>query len=384
MAKLNDVLKGFRKSAKSTSVAKSVLGTVTEYLDTGSYAINRVLTGDIHKGFPRGRISTIYGESASGKSLIVANAIVDALNNKGYQFVVYFDSEGGALFDYIKAKGANMERIEHVTVHSTEDCSIKILQLYDSLVKAADEYHEDPGNNDEPKVLVVLDSFGALAADKLIADAEKDKMTQDMGLGAKLKNNMMRGLMMRVVQSNCPLLIINHTYSDPGAMFTSKIKAIPGGEGIKFASHVMLQMTKLLVKTDDTTFMTGLESDADDAGYYKGNRIRAFCVKNRVVKPCFEATMFIDFSTGISKYDGLIEDAEKFGFIEKVRGGYIVPSYSDKRITYRDLLSKTDAWDTFIDKFNAESQKRMSYSNGITEELDKIEKSLDEDNKEIE
>lgn len=383
MAKLSDVLKGFRKSAKSSSAAKSTFGTVTEYLDTGSYAINRVLTGDIHKGFPRGRISTIYGESASGKSLIVANAIVDALKNKGYQFAVYFDSEGGGLFEYIKSQGVDMDLIEHVPVHSTEDCSIKILQLYDSLVKAAAEYQDDPGNNEEPKVLVVLDSFGALAADKLISDAEKDKMTQDMGLNAKLKNNMMRGLMMRVVQSNCPLLVINHTYSDPAAMFTSKIKAVPGGEGIKFASHVMLQMTKLYVKAGDTTFMTGLEGENDEAGFYKGNRIRAFCVKNRVVKPCFEATMFIDFSTGISKYDGLLEDAEKFGFIQKVRGGYIVPSYSDKRITYHDLLTKTEAWDTFIDKFNAESQKRMSYSNGITEEIDNIEKSLEDtgDNK---
>lgn len=48
--------------------------------------------------------------------------------------------------------------------------------------------------------MCILDSYGALAADKLINDAvNKDKNSMDMGLGAKLKNNMMRGLMMRVV-----------------------------------------------------------------------------------------------------------------------------------------------------------------------------------------
>jgi RecA/RadA recombinase len=382
MAKLSDIRKAFRKSVGSTDAAESSMVKVTEYLDSGSYAINRVLTGDIHKGFPLGRISTIYGESGSGKSLLAANAIVDALKNKNFQAVYYFDSEGGGLFQYIENQGVNLEQIEHITVHSIEDCAVKILQLYDSLVQAADEWKKDPANNDEPRILCVLDSFGALAADKLIVDAAKDKMAQDMGLGPKLKNNMMRGLMMRVVQSNCPLIIINHTYADPGAMFTSKVKNIPGGEGIRYASHVMLQMTKLLIKSDNLEFLTGKEKEEDDNGYFKGNRINAFCVKNRVVKPCFSANMFIDFSNGIAKYDGLIEDAVRMGFIEEVRGGYVVKSYSDKKITYKELVSNSQIWDTFIEKFNDESIKRMAYSSPISQELDAIESEIN--NEEIE
>ena len=381
MAKLSDLRKAFRKSVGSTDAAESAMAQVTEYLDSGSYAINRVLTGDIHRGFPMGRITTIYGESGSGKSLLAANAIIDALKNKNFQAVYYFDSEGGALWSYIKNGGVDLSMIEHVPVHSIEDCATKMLQLYDSLVQAAAEYKQDPKNNDEPRVLCVLDSFGALAADKLVADAAKDKMAQDMGLGAKLKNNMIRGLMMRVVQSNCPLIIINHTYSDPAALFASKFKAIPGGEGIKFASHVMLQMTKLLIKSADTEFLTGNESENEDIGLYKGNRIRAFCVKNRVAKPCYEATMFIDFNNGIAKYDGLIEDAVKMGFIQEARGGYVVPSYSDKRVTYKELVSNQKIWDTFIDKFNEESIKRMGYSNSVSDSLDEIEATLDKEDK---
>lgn len=382
MAKLSDLRKAFRKSVGSTDAEESAMAKVTEFLDSGSYAINRVLTGDIKKGFPMGRISTIYGESGSGKSLLAANAIVDALKNKNFQCVYYFDSEGGALWEYIKNGGVDLSLIEHIPVHSIEDCATKILQLYDSLVQAAAEWKADPSNNDEPRILCVLDSFGALAADKLLTDAAKDKMAQDMGLGSKLKNSMMRGLMMRVVQSNCPLIIVNHTYSDPAAMFTSKFKAIPGGEGIKFASHVMLQMTKLLIKSVDTEFLTGSESDNEDVGLYKGNRIRAFCVKNRVAKPCYEATMFIDFNNGIAKYDGLIEDAVKYGFIQEVRGGYVVPSYSDKKITYKQLVSSDEIWNTFIDKFNEESIKRMGYSNSVSNTLDEIESEIEEETEE--
>ena len=378
MAKLSDIRKAFRKSVGSTDAAESMMVGVNEFLDSGSYAINRVLTGDINKGFPMGRISTIYGESGSGKSLLAANAIIDALKNKNFQCVYYFDSEGGALWEYIKNGGVDLEQIEHIPVHSIEDCAVKILQLYDSLVQATNEWKKDPKENEEPRVLCVLDSFGALAADKLVNDAAKDKMAQDMGLGSKLKNNMMRGLMMRVVQSNCPLIIVNHTYSDPAAMFASKFKAIPGGEGIKFASHVMLQMTKLLIKSSDMEFLTGNEEDDDDVGLYKGNRIRAFCVKNRVVKPCYEATMFIDFNNGIAKYDGLIEDAVKYGYIQEVRGGYVVPSYSDKRVTYKELVSNDEIWDTFIEKFNEESVEKMKYSSAIIDEIRKAESVIDE------
>ena len=378
MARLSDIRKAFRKAVGSTDAAESMMVKVEEFLDSGSYAINRVLTGDIHKGFPMGRISTIYGESGSGKSLLAANAIIDALKNKNFQCVYYFDSEGGALWEYIKNGGVDLELIEHIPVHSIEDCATKILQLYDSLVQATNEWKKDPKANDEPRILCVLDSFGALAADKLVNDAAKDKMAQDMGLGSKLKNNMMRGLMMRVVQSNCPLIIVNHTYSDPAAMFASKFKAIPGGEGIKFASHVMLQMTKLLIKSSDMEFLTGNEEDNEDVGLYKGNRIRAFCVKNRVVKPCYEATMFIDFNNGIAKYDGLIEDAVKYGYIQEVRGGYVVPSYSDKRVTYKELVSNDEIWNTFIEKFNEESVEKMKYSSAIIDEIKKAESVIDE------
>lgn len=384
MARLSDIRKAFRKAVGSTDAAESMMVKVEEFLDSGSYAINRVLTGDIHKGFPMGRISTIYGESGSGKSLLAANAIIDALKNKNFQCVYYFDSEGGALWEYIKNGGVDLELIEHIPVHSIEDCATKILQLYDSLVQATNEWKKDPKTNDEPRILCVLDSFGALAADKLVNDAAKDKMAQDMGLGSKLKNNMMRGLMMRVVQSNCPLIIINHTYSDPAAMFASKFKAIPGGEGIKFASHVMLQMTKLLIKSSDVEFLTGKESDKEDTGLYKGNRIRAFCVKNRVVKPCYEATMFIDFNNGIAKYDGLIEDAVKYGYIQEVRGGYTIPSYSDKRVTYKELVSNDEIWNTFIEKFNAESIEKMKYSSAIIDEIKKVESVIDEVKEDVE
>ena len=378
MANISDITKAFRKSVGSFSVLESPLAKITGTLDTGCYAINRVVSGSIYSGIPEGRIIDIYGESQSGKSWLAANIISDALKNKGYQRVFYFDSEGGALFDLLEKNGIDLELIEHVPVHSTEDCKIKMVQLYDALAKAAKEHNEKPEENEMPKVLCILDSFGMLESDKVVTDATKDKTAADMGANARAKNSMMKVLAMRVVESNCGLIVINQIYRNPGALFASKVIDQPGGEGLKFASHVMLPMSKLLIKANDDEYLTGKEQDGQGVGFFKGNRIRAFCCKNRVVKPAFEATMFIDFNNGISKYDGLIEDAIKYGFIEEVRGGFKVPSYSDKKVTYRELVNSDEIWNTFIKDFDKKSIEMMSYSNGISKELDALEENATE------
>lgn len=377
--KLKDVVKSIQKQTKAQTIDESAFAKVTEFLDSGSYAINRVLTGDIHKGFAVGRVTTLFGLSQSGKSLIAANTIVNALKNNQVDVVYIFDSEGGTLVDFFKKHDVDLSKINHIPVASIEQCSVKMLQVYDELVKARQEYLDDPENNDNIRALCVLDSYGALAADKLVNDAvNKDKTAMDMGLGAKLKNNMMRGLMMRVVQSNATLLVINHAYQDPGAMFTSKIQNMAGGKGIEFASHVILQCEKVFVKSTDMDFLTGLESNDDEVGFYKGNKLKFFTVKNRVCKPMFTAQVYLDFSSGISKYDGLIADAVKFGFLQEVRGGYVCPSYSDKKVTYKDLVKNDEIWATFLEKFNEKSKTLMEYSNATSRELDKIEAELDE------
>ena len=337
------------------------------------------MTGNIHHGFPCGHISTLFGSSQSGKSLVAAMTIINALKNNKIDICYIFDSEGGVLVDTFRKAGVDMTKIMHIPVASVEDCGVKMLKTYDMLVQAHTEYLNDPDNNDDIRALCILDSYGALKSEKMITDAvKKDQMVQDMGLTAKLKNNLINVLMMKTVLSNATLLVMNHEYQDPSAMFASKIHNMAGGKGIEYASHVILQCEKLMVKTGDTELLTGLESDKDTNGFYKGNKMKFFITKNRNCKPCFQATVYIDFNTGISKYDGLIEDAVQYGFLEEVRGGYICKSYSDKRITYKDLVSNDEIWNTFIEDFNKKSIEVMSYSNNTSRELDKMEEEMGE------
>ena len=379
--KVNDILKGLRKKNDTKTAAESDT-IVTDFYDTGSFALNRVITGDVRKGIPRGRITTIYGPSQSGKSLIAAQTVANAFRDNQIDACYWVDSEGGGT-QILQNFGVDLERVEYVPVLDAEDACVKLVNIYEQLIAARKEWENDPDSNDEPRFLVVLDSYGGLASSKVVNDAvKKDQMVADMGAAAKTRNNLIRTLMMRVAVSNCSLIVINHEYKDPSAMFASKVHNMAGGQGIEYASHVILQASKLLVKDGDVEFATGREQDGNHVGFYKGNRMRFFCTKNRVIKPAFEADVYIDFDTGISKYDGIIQDAVKYGFIQEVRGGYIVPTYKDTRVTYKELVSKDEIWDTFIDKFNEESAKKMAYTSKSDDAISEIEKSVNENSKE--
>lgn len=381
--KKSDLIKSIGKATGAESVDKSAIAKVTEYFDTGSLALNRVLSGDLKNGgIPRGRVVTFFGASGSGKSLIAATTAAKALVEGKIDVVYIFDSEGGSLINVFKQHGADLNKVMYVPVQSVEYCTTKMIQTYDMLVQAHQEYLDDPDNNDDIRAICILDSLGALASDKLANDAiNKDKTAVDMGTTARVKNNMMRGLMMRTVMSGCSLIVINHEYQDPSAMFASKVHAMSGGKAIEYGSHIIVQCDKLLIKANDGDWLTGKEGNNQevDASFFKGNRIRFFTTKNRVAKPGYTAIVYVDFNYGISKYDGLIEDAVKYGFLEEVRGGYVCKTYSDKRITYKDLMQNDDVWNSFLDEFNEKSKKVLSYQNAISDQLEEIENEIDED-----
>lgn len=377
--KIKDALKTINKMTGAEQLDESPFAEVKDFYDTGNYALNRVLTGSIYTGIPRGRVVTLFGESGSGKSLIAATTAAMALKKDEVDVVYVFDSEGGTLVNIFRQYGVDMSKVQHVPVASVEQCAVKMIQTYDTLVQARQDYLKDPANNDDVRAMCILDSYGALAADKLVSDAvNKDKMAVDMGISQKMKNNMMRGLMMRVVQSNATLLVINHEYKDPSQMFASKVHNMAGGMGIQFASHMILQCEKLLIKAADDEFLTGKEGKDDSVGFFKGNKIKFFVVKNRVCKPAFTATIYIDFNHGLSRYEGLVEPAVEMGFLEEVRGGYACKTWNDgKKITYRELMSNDEIWGTFLKEFDAKSQELMKYSNSTTKELDLIKGQLD-------
>lgn len=296
----------------------------------------------------------------SGKSLIVSEIVINAIKTGNYDAVFYLDSEGGMLSDRFTTALTDDERskIYHIMVDSIEDCTYKLHSIYDDIQK---QYKDAKGDaSKEPHVMVVLDSFSGLQPKAFKDKALQDNVTGDMGQAAKGKNAMIKSLMVPVVTTCCPLVIICHAYASMNAMGPQKFKEMSGGEGIKYASHIVVQSSKSRKRQEDSD--KGLKGGGS---YYAGNAIRYITYKDRLVKEGLETTMYVDLNEGISKYAGLWDDAVRLGFIKQLGSWYQVPSWKEPEKKFRrdEIAENDEIWNTFLKDMDKIFQVETAYGN---------------------
>ena len=57
------------------------------YVDSGSFALNKVISGDYNGGYPIGSITEIYGESSTAKTVFLTHAFMGA-QKQGFHTVM--------------------------------------------------------------------------------------------------------------------------------------------------------------------------------------------------------------------------------------------------------------------------------------------------------
>jgi hypothetical protein len=239
-------------------------------------------------------------------------------------------------------------------IENIEDATVKILSAYKQIL----EFQQ---TNPDFKALLILDSLGALVPNKLFTDVEeKGRPVADQGARAKSINNMVKGLTIPALKSQCSIMILNHVYDAPGQMYPSKIKMAGGGKGIQFMSSLTIQCDRRLEKPEDK---------AEENGFYDRTFLKFFTVKTRGnVRPFLETEVPLSFTQGYSgtEYYGLIPPAMQYGFITKPKPGwYAVKTFPDKLFRLSDLEGGPEAkkiWDTFIDEFDKVSESKICYS----------------------
>ena len=68
-------------------------GDVSNFIDTGSYIFNGLLSGTIHGGLPANKITALAGESATGKTFFVLGMCKNFLDKNPDGGVIFFESE---------------------------------------------------------------------------------------------------------------------------------------------------------------------------------------------------------------------------------------------------------------------------------------------------
>jgi len=358
---LQDAFKALEKiNEHSCDLSDNALSSVKEYIDTGSMALNAIVSGSVYGGIPKGRIVGLVGPTGCGKSLILNKVIGNAQKKDPDVWGVVWDTENAYDPQMAINVGANPKRIKVNPVATVEECRNQIVTFLDKII-------EDQSLHG--KIIIGIDSLGNLASAKEIADAEKGKDAVDMGMRAKALKSMMRVLTHKCAVANVTLIFTNHIYANPSEMFPSLIKSQAGGSGPLYLASLLLQLavTQEKMETDDK------EKFIPMANRVKGVNLRALTVKNRFVPPFLETSMYLNFKTGLYKYSGLIEMAEAYDVVQKQGNTYYI---GEEKIGSKNSFKDNDAiWDKILPGLDAALQKDLVFSTDsdqMTEELETI------------
>ena len=241
-SKAFDVSKFRKNLTKSITGMSAGFNDPTDWISTGNYALNYLVSGDFHKGVPLGKVTVFAGESGSGKSYFCAGNIVKAAQEQGI-FVVLIDSENALDEQWLQA----------LDVDTGEDKLLKLnMSMIDDVAKTVSTFMTDykaMNEEERPKVLFVIDSLGMLLTPTDVDQFTKGDMKGDMGRKPKALTALVRNCVNMFGSPNVGLVATNHTYASQD-MFDPDDK-ISGGQGFIYASSIVVAMKKLKLKEDE-------------------------------------------------------------------------------------------------------------------------------------
>lgn len=297
----------------------------SEWVSTGIRSLNFLLSGDVDKGLPAGKMVVVAGEQQSGKSLLGARIAAHA-QKQGY-VVIWLDSEHASDRRFLARQGLDITKVLCREPDTPEE-------FQTICVKALNRAKEKG-----LKLFIVLDSLGALSGQKEMEDADQEKMTSDMGQRAKNIRTAFKQIIHRLAATGSIFYCVNHIYISPG--FIPK-KEMGGGVSPWYLGQIVLFLTKL----------------AGEDG--KFSRVRIKSKKNREFIEGRLIEFKIDFSTGIDPNEGIVDLFKEFGVI-KEKGSWYNVEGDEKSYREKDILENAEIMKNLLKKLKEET-KTYTYS----------------------
>ena len=305
MVKPFDVSKFRKEITKSIDGLSIGFNDPTDWISTGNYTLNYLISGDFFKGVPMGKVTVFAGESGAGKGYICSGNLIRHAQEQGI-YVVLIDSENALDEAWLHALGVDTDESKLLKLNMA-----MIDDVAKTITKFVTDYKAMP-ETDRPKVLFVVDSLGMLLTPTDVNQFEAGDLKGDMGRKPKALTALVRNCVNMFGNLNIGLVATNHTYASQD-MFDPDDK-ISGGQGFIYASSIVVAMRKLKLKEDE-----------DGNKVSEVNGIRAACkiMKTRYAKPFESVQVKIPYSTGMSPYSGLFDMLEEKGSLKREGNSYL-------------------------------------------------------------
>lgn len=302
MAISMNFLKDFEKEVDKIEGVSGVSAPPASWASFGNHVLNRIMSGMFGRGTPQGRITAIAGPSGAGKSFLVGNLIKNA-QDAGY-YILVCDSENALDNDYITKIGVDITNGYNYKDVSSISHVNKIVSKF---IKGYTAEHGKDPVQEQPPVLIVIDSLDMLATDTELDNFAKGDQKGDQGQRAKQHKAMLRNFVGGIKHLNIQIVVTHQVYRCTQDQILAGEGLWKVGDAIRYACSQILLVTKLKLKEDSE--VTGV-------------RMKCEGFKTRFCKPFQTVTIEVPYTTGMDPNSGLIESMEGAGIIKRAGSWY--------------------------------------------------------------
>lgn len=273
-------------------VEDGTMSDVSGYIDSGSYALNALLSGSIYKGLPGNKITALAGIESVGKTYVMLAILKNFLDMNKDGLGIVFESEGSITKEIMDSRGIDVKRVYMIPVETVQQFKTQCTRVVESYLTKSEE--------DRKPLFLALDSLGMLSTTKEMDDSGTGKEVRDMTRTQEIKSAF-RTLTLRLSKAKIPMVVTNHVYQLVGSYVPTKEHS--GGAGLKYAASSIVELSKTKAK--------------DDEGKITGVLIKSKLIKSRLVRENQIIQMLLSFNTGLDRYYGLLDFAIDSGAFEK-------------------------------------------------------------------
>jgi recombination protein RecA len=302
------------------------------FVGTGSYALNKIISGHYDKGIPIGMITQFHGEASTAKTVFGTHILREA-QEKGY-YSMMVDSENAYNPKFASHLGIDPKKLIYAAPETLEDC----FQVIEDTIVAIRETDKDT------PIVVVYDSI-AVSPSKAEYEAENYEGNNMQGaVRAKSTGACLRKINPLMRKHKVALVIINQIRNKVGVMYGSPDTMAAGGKSLEYYLGVNLKC--ISNKTSDLL--------KDDNKNVVGIQGRVRNTKNKVSIPFRECEFELKYDEGLNPYVGLLKQVEDEGIVER-NGAWYTVKESGKKFQSKEFVEllqpPVDAGFTPIAKF---------------------------------
>src|SRR6056300_1726838 len=275
-----------------------------ELISTGSYALNKVISGKYNGGIPIGMITQFIGQASTAKTVFGTHILREA-QRKGYHTLI-IDSENAYNPTFARTLGIDPEKLIYAAPETVEECFDTIEKIINSIRT------EDPST----PIVVFYDSL-AVSPSKAEMEAEGYEGNNMQGATrAKMIGACLRKINPSLRPKKVALVLVNQIRTKVGVMYGDPRVAAAGGNALEYYLGVNLETSK-----------TDTVGDKDNP---TGIRGKVKNKKNKLIEPFKSCEFELMFNKGLNPLYGLLPHLERDGIVERGGSWYTVKATGKK------------------------------------------------------